>query len=46
LTGLWDDGSIAAQLSIHGKINGIPVFRDLLAKIPDGDLKKSVISAR
>jgi predicted transposase YbfD/YdcC len=45
LSGLWDDGTTAAQLPVHGKTNEIPVFRDLLNKIPGGDLKDSVISA-
>jgi len=43
LSGLWDDGTTAAQLPVHGKTNEIPVFRDLLKKIPD--LKDAVISA-
>jgi predicted transposase YbfD/YdcC len=45
LSGLWDDGTTAAQLPVHGKTNEIPVFRDLLEKIPAGDLKDAVISA-
>ena len=45
LSGLWDDGTTAAQLPVHGKTNEIPVFRDLLEKIPAGDLKGAVISA-
>ncbi len=45
LSGLWDDGTTAAQLPVHGKTNEIPVFRDLLDKIPAGDLKDAVISA-
>jgi len=45
LSGLWDDGTTAAQLPVHGKTNEIPVFRDLLKKIPAGDLKDAVISA-
>jgi hypothetical protein len=44
LSGLWDDGTTAAQLLVHGKTNEIPVFRDLLDKIPP-DLKDTVISA-
>lgn len=44
LSGLWDDGTTAAQLPVHGKTNEIPVFRDLLDKIPP-DLKDTVISA-
>ncbi len=45
LSGLWDDGTTAAQLPVHGKTDEIPVFRDLLKKIPAGDLKDAVISA-
>jgi Transposase DDE domain len=46
LSGLWDDGTTAAQLPVNTKkTNEIPVFRDLLDKIPDGDLKDAVISA-
>ena len=45
LSGLWDDGTTAAQLPVHGKTNEIPVFRDLLEKIPAGDLEDAVISA-
>jgi predicted transposase YbfD/YdcC len=46
LSGLWDDGTTAAQLPVNTKkTNEIPVFRDLLDKIPAGDLKNSVISA-
>ena len=46
LSGLWDDGTTAAQLPVNTrKTNEIPVFRDLLDKIPPGDLKDSVISA-
>jgi len=45
LSGLWDDGTTAAQLPVHGKTNEIPVFRDLLDKIPGSDLKDAVISA-
>jgi DDE family transposase len=44
LSGLWDDGTTAAQLPVHGKTNEIPVFRALLDKIPP-DLKDTVISA-
>jgi predicted transposase YbfD/YdcC len=44
LSGLWDDGTTAAQLPVNtSKENEIPVFRDLLDKIPD--LKDAVISA-
>lgn len=45
LSGLWDDGTTAAQLPAGKKSNEIPVFRDLLDKIPPGDLKDAVISA-
>jgi predicted transposase YbfD/YdcC len=45
LSGIWDDGTTAAQLPVHGKTNEIPVFRDLLDKIPGSDLKGAVISA-
>jgi len=46
LSGIWDDGTTAAQLPVNtSKTNEIPVFRDLLGKIPAGDLKGAVISA-
>jgi predicted transposase YbfD/YdcC len=46
LSGLWDDGTTAAQLPVNvSKTNEIPVFRDLLDKIPPGDLEDAVISA-
>ena len=46
LSGLWDDGTTAAQLPVSAKkTNEIPVFRDLLDKIPPGDLKDAVIIA-
>jgi predicted transposase YbfD/YdcC len=46
LSGLWDDGTTAAQLPVNTKkTNEIPVFRDLLDKIPASDLKGAVISA-
>ncbi len=46
LSGLWDNGTTAAQLPVNTrKENEIPVFRDLLDKIPAGDLKGAVISA-
>lgn len=46
LSGLWDDGTTAAQLPVNTKKeNEIPVFRDLLDKIPAEDLKDAVISA-
>jgi len=44
LSGLWDDGTTAAQLPVDtSKTNEIPVFRQLLDKIPD--LENAVISA-
>jgi predicted transposase YbfD/YdcC len=44
LSGIWDDGTTAAQLPVDvKKTNEIPVFRDLLTKIPD--LAGAVISA-
>lgn len=46
LSALWDDGTTAAQLPVNTKkTNEIPIFRDLLDKIPAGDLKNAVISA-
>jgi len=46
LSGIWDDGTTAAQLPVDvKKTNEIPVFRELLKKIPDGDLKDAVITA-
>ena len=46
LSGLRDDGTTAAQLPVNTrKENEIPVFRDLLDKIPAGDLEGAVISA-
>ena len=45
LSGIWDDGTTAAQLPADVKTNEIPVFRELLGKIPDGDLKDAVITA-
>jgi len=46
LSGLWDDGTTAAQLPVNTKkTNEIPVFRDLLDKIPGDDLTGAVISA-
>jgi hypothetical protein len=45
LSGLWDDGTTAAQLPVNTKkTNEIPVFLDLLDKIPPGDLKGAVVS--
>jgi predicted transposase YbfD/YdcC len=46
LSGIWDDGTTAAQLPVNvKKTNEIPVFRGLLDKIPPADLKDAVISA-
>jgi predicted transposase YbfD/YdcC len=46
LSGIWDDGTTAAQLPVDvRKTNEIPVFRELLKKIPDQDLKDAVITA-
>ena len=45
LSGIWDDGTTAAQLPVNGKTNEIPVFRQLLGKVPAGDLKGAVITA-
>ena len=46
LSALWDDGTTAAQLPVDAKkTNEIPVFRDLLDKIPSADLKGAVVSA-
>jgi len=36
LSGIWDDGTTAAQLPVDvSKTNEIPVFRQLLGKVPD-----------
>ena len=44
LSGIWDDGTTAAQLPVNvSKTNEIPVFRQLLKKIPD--LAGAVITA-
>ena len=44
LSGVWDDGTTAAQLPVDvRKTNEIPVFRQLLKKIPD--LAGAVITA-
>jgi predicted transposase YbfD/YdcC len=44
LSGIWDDGTTAAQLPVDvTKTNEIPVFRQLLKKIPD--LAGAVITA-
>jgi predicted transposase YbfD/YdcC len=46
LSGIWDDGTTAAQLPVNvAKTNEIPVFRDLLEKIPGEDLAGAVITA-
>jgi predicted transposase YbfD/YdcC len=46
LSGVWDDGTTAAQLPVDiQKTNEIPVFRELLEKIPAGDLAGAVITA-
>jgi predicted transposase YbfD/YdcC len=46
LSGIWDDGTTAAQLPVNvRKTNEIPVFRELLGKIPDADLKGAVVTA-
>jgi predicted transposase YbfD/YdcC len=46
LSGLWDDGTTAAQLVVDvKKTNEIPVCRDLLKKIPEGELRGAVITA-
>ncbi len=46
LSGIWDDGTTAAQLPVDvSKTNEIPVFRQLLRKIPDQDLEGAVITA-
>ena len=46
LSGIWDDGTTAAQLPVDvSKTNEIPVFRQLLGKIPGEDLAGAVITA-
>ncbi|MGH3226011.1 MAG: ISAs1 family transposase [Streptosporangiaceae bacterium] len=46
LSGIWDDGTTAAQLPVDvRKTNEIPVFRQLLKKIPGADLAGAVITA-
>jgi predicted transposase YbfD/YdcC len=46
LSGIWDDGTTAAQLPVDvTKTNEIPVFRQLLRKIPGEDLAGAVITA-
>ena len=45
-SGIWTDGTTAAQLPVDTvKTNEIPVFRQLLGKIPEEDLEGAVISA-
>ena len=45
LSGIWDDGTTAAQLAVDTvKTNEIPVFRQLLSKIPEEDLRGVVLS--
>ena len=46
LSGIWDDGTTAAQLPVNtAKTNEIPVFRQLLGMIPDEELAGAVITA-
>ena len=45
LSGIWDDGTTAAQRPADVKTSEIPVFRQLLRKIPDQDLAGAVITA-
>ena len=45
LSGIWDDGTTAVQRPVDIKTNEIPVFRQLLTKIPDQDLAGAVITA-
>ncbi|MGO9080209.1 MAG: ISAs1 family transposase [Streptosporangiaceae bacterium] len=45
LSGIWDDGTTAAQLPVSSKTNEIPVFRQLLGKIPGEELRDTVITA-
>jgi len=45
LSGIWDDGTTAGQLPVDVKTNEIPVFRVLLGKIPDQDMKDAVVTA-
>ena len=45
LSGVWDDGTTAAQLPVDKKTNEIPVLRELVKKIPDGELAGAVITA-
>ena len=45
LSGFWDDGTTAAQLAVNvKKTNEIPVCRDLLTKIPAGELRGAVLT--
>jgi hypothetical protein len=46
LSGIWDDGTTAAQLPVNvAKTNEIPVFRQLLGNVPDEELAGAVITA-
>ena len=46
LSGIWDDGTTAAQLPVNvAKTNEIPVFRQLMGKVPDEELAGAVITA-
>src|SRR5260370_10553418 len=46
LSGIWGDGTTAAQLPVDvKKTNETPVFRQLLEKIPAADLEDAVITA-
>ena len=45
LSGIWDDGTTAAQLAVDvKKTNEIPVCRDLLRKIPAEELRGAVLT--
>jgi predicted transposase YbfD/YdcC len=45
LSGIWDDGTTAAQLPVDvKKTNEIPVCRKLLEKIPAGELRGAVLT--
>jgi DDE_Tnp_1-associated len=46
LPGIWDDGTTAAQRPVNvARTNEIPVFRQLLKKVPGQDLAGAVITA-
>jgi predicted transposase YbfD/YdcC len=45
LSGIWDDGTTAGQLPVSTKTNEIPVFRQLLRRIPDQEIKDAVVTA-